>query len=376
MDHNDRGTLRTATSVGVLLAVLGIAIAAGFVVANDGPTGADVLTDVEDRYESADSVVVHANVTAEHDGTTNEYTVSTVTADSERMRVNVSNATEYAVFGHAENTSWVAGSTTEAPIVVRNGTVVGQSALSGGTNASALSDARSEWDREWDHEHGGVTPKNLSVSTLLEETNATAEFVETTTVDGETVHVVELSSPERDGRLTLWATTDTATVLKYRTTTPNGTMTVDVEETHFDVSPAESTFQPPGDDSWRTSVDSIEEVQASADGPIAVPDETWSFETGTVLASPVPAVASQYTANGSNLTLVQSNASAFSEAPDPDDGRTVEVGNRTVTITDGHGETTVARWSSGDLTVIAIGDRSESALLDVVAGTEIVASSD
>jgi outer membrane lipoprotein-sorting protein len=370
MDRNDRGTLRTATSVGVLLGVLGIAIAAGFVVANDDPAGTDVLTDVEDRYESADSVVVHATVTAEHNGTTNEYTVSTVTTDSEQIRVNVSNTTEYTVFGHAENTSWVTGSTIEAPIVVRNGTVVGQSALPGETNASMPLENRSEWH----HEHDGMTPENLSVSTLLDETNTTAEFVETTTIDGETVHVVELSSPDRDGQITLWATTDTATVLKYRTTTPNGTMTVDVKETHFDVSPAESTFQPPSDDSWRTSVDSLEELQANTDGPIAVPDETWSFETGTVLASPVPAVTSQYTTDESNLTLIQSNASAFSGAPD--NGRTVEVGNRTVTITDGHGGTTVAKWSRGDLTVIAVSDRSESALLDIVADIDIVDSSD
>jgi len=370
MDRNDRGTLRTATSVGVLLAVLGIAIAAGFVVANDDPAGADVLTDVEDRYESADSVVIHGTVTAEQDGTTSEYNVSAVTTDSEQLRVNVSNATEYTVFGHAENTSWVTGSTVDAPIVIRNGTVVGQSALSGEANASVPSENRSEWH----HEHDGVTPENLSVSTLLEETNATAEFVETTTIDGESVHVVELSSPERDGPITLWTTTDTATVLKYRTTTPNGTMTVDVEETHFDVSPAESTFQPPSDDSWRTSVDSLEGLQANTDGPLAVPGEEWSFETGSVLASPVPAVASQYTAEGSNLALVQSNASALSGSPD--DGRTVEVGNRTVTITDGREGATVARWSRGDLTVIAVSDRSESALLDVVAEIEFVASSD
>jgi hypothetical protein len=121
-------------------------------------------------------------------------------------------------------------------------------------------------------------------------------------------------------------------------------------------------------------VDSLEGLQANTDGPLAVPGEEWSFETGSVLASPVPAVASQYTAEGSNLALVQSNASALSGSPD--DGRTVEVGNRTVTITDGREGATVARWSRGDLTVIAVSDRSESALLDVVAEIEFVASSD
>jgi outer membrane lipoprotein-sorting protein len=368
MDYNDRGTLRTATSVGILLAVLGIAIATGFVVANDNPVGADVLTDVEDRYESADSVAVQANVTTEQNGTTDEYTVSTVTTNSGQIRVNVSNATEYTVFGHSENTSWVTGSTTEVPIIVRNGTVVGQSALSGETNATMLSGNQSKWQ----HEHDGMTPENLSVSTLLEETNTTAEFVETTTIDGETVHVVELSSPERDGRMKLWATTDTATVLKYQATTSNGTMTVDIDETHFDVSPAGSTFQPPSDDGWQTSVDSLEELQANADRPIAAPDGAWSFEKGAVLTSPVPAVASQYTNNESNLTLVQSNSSAFSEASD--DSRTVEVGNRTVMVTDGQEGTTVAKWSRNDLAVIAVSDRSESALLDVVA--EIGTSSD
>lgn len=370
MNRNDRGTLQTATAVGVLLAVLSIAIVAGFVVANDDPTGSAVLTDVEDRYESADSVVVDAAVTAGHDGNTTEFNVSAVTADSGQMRVNASNGTDYAVFGHTENTSWVTSSTMDAPIVIRNGTVAGQPALSGETNASVLFENRSDWG----HEHDSVTPENLSVSALLDETNATAEFVETTTIDGEEVHVVEMSTPEHDGQVTLWAKTDTATVVKYRTTTPNGTMTVDVRETHFNASPAESTFRPPTDDSWKTSVDSLGELQANTDGPIAVPDEEWSFETGSVLASPVSAVVSQYTANGSNLTLVQSDESVFSKAPD--DGRTVEAGNRTVTITDGHDEATVAKWSQGDLTVVAASDRSESELLDIVAEIELVSSDD
>lgn len=370
MDRNDRGTLQTATAVGVLLAVLSIAIVAGFAVANDDPTGSDVLTDIEDRYESADSVVVDAAVTAEHDGNTTEFNVNAVTTDRGQMRINASNGTDYAVFGHTENTSWATSSTMDVPIVIRNGTVAGQPALSGETNASVLFENRSDWDDE----HDSVTPKNLSVSALLDETNATADFVETTTVDGEEVHVVEMSTPEHDGQLTLWSKTDTATILKYRMTTPNGTMTVDVRDTHFDASPAESTFRPPTDDSWKTSIDSLGELQSNTDGPIAVPDEEWSFETGNILFSPVSAVVSQYTANGSNLTLVQSDESVFSEMPD--DGRTVDVDNRTVTVTDGPDEMTVAKWSQGDSTVVASSDRSESELLDIVAEIEPVSSDD
>jgi hypothetical protein len=366
MDRNDRGTLRTTAAVAVVLVVLGTAIVAGFVVANDDPTGSDVLSDVEDRYDSADSVVVDATVTAEHNGTVTEFDVSTVTTDSGQIRVNVSNGTEYVVFGHTENTSWVTASTRDAPVVIRDGTVAGQPSISHETNASVSFANRTDWSRE----HPAFTPENLTVSTLLEETNATAEFVETTSIDGRTVHVVELSSPERDGRVTFWATTDTATVLKYRTVTPNGTMTADVTETHFDVSPAESTFQPPTDDSWQTKVDSRAELRANAAGPVAVPGEAWSFETGSVLASPVSAVVSRYETDGANLSLVQSNASALSGIGA--DGRTVEVADRTVTVTEGDDGTTVARWSRGETTVVVVSDSSESELLDAVAGVRFV----
>jgi hypothetical protein len=221
-------------------------------------------------------------------------------------------------------------------------------------------------------ERAEITPENFSVSTVLEEANATAEFVETTTLDGRTVHVVRTSSTEHDGLITLWTTTDTATIVKYRVATPNGTMTADITETHFDVSPAESTFRPPTDDRWKTTANSFEELQANTAKPIAVPDEKWSFERGTVLATPVSAVVSQYTADGSNISILHSDSPAFSERSN--DRRTVEVQNRTVAISDVAGDKTVARWSEDDRTVVVISDLSEAELLDVVAGIEFVDS--
>ncbi|MEF8777736.1 MAG: hypothetical protein V5A36_02375 [Natronomonas sp.] len=376
MERNDRAALRTTASIGVLLAVLGVAIAAGFVVADDDPSGADVLTDVEDRYESADSVVVDASVTTEYDGNVSEFDASTVTTNSGQMRVNVSNGTDYIVFGHTDNTSWVASSTTDAPIVIQNGTVVGQSSLPGETNVSAMFENRSDGPPAHDlsPEHAALTPENFSVSAVLEETNATAEFVETTTIDGQAVHVVRTASTEHDGQITLWTTTDTATVVKYRLTTPNGTMTADISETHFDVSPAESTFQPPTDDSWKTTADTLEELQATTAQPIAVPGEPWSFERGTVLTTPVSAVVSQYTADGSNVSVLHSESPALSKMSDNE--RTVEVDNRTVTVSDTDSDNTVARWSEDGRTVVVVSDLSEAELLDVVAGIDFTDSDD
>jgi outer membrane lipoprotein-sorting protein len=374
MERNDRAALRTTASIGVLLAVLGVAIAAGFVVAADEPSGSDILTDVEDRYESADSVVVDASVTTEYDGTVSEFDVSTVTTNSGQMRVNVSNGTDYAVFGHTGNTSWVTTSTMDAPIVIQNGTVVGQSSLPGETNVSAMFEPRSDAPVAHDlsPEHAALAPENVSVSAILEETNATAEFVETTTIDGQSVHVVRTASTEHDGEITLWATTDTATVVKYRVTTPNGTMTADISETHFDVSPAESTFRPPTDTSWKTTADTLEELQTITAQPVAVPDEEWSFERGAVLTTPVSAVVSQYTANGSNVSVLHSESPALSRTSEGE--RTVDIDNRTVTISDTDGDNTVVRWSEDDRTVVVVGDLSEAELLDVVAGIEFTDS--
>jgi outer membrane lipoprotein-sorting protein len=376
MERNDRAALRTTASIGVLLAVLGVAIAAGFVVAQDDPSGSDVLTDVEDRYESADSVVVDASVTTEYNGTVSEFDVSTVTTNSGQMRVNMSNETDYVAFGHTGNTSWFATSTTAAPIVIQNGTVVGQSSLPDETNVSAMFGNRSNGPpaRDTSPEHAALTPENVSVSAILEETNATAEFVETTTIDGQTVHVIRTASTEHDGEITLWTTTDTATVVKYRVTTPNGTMTADISETHFDVSPAESTFRPPTDNNWKTTADTLEEMQAITDQPIAIPDEPWSFERGAVLTTPVSAVVSQYTAAGSNVSVIYSESPALSKMPDNE--RTVDVDNRTVTVSDTDSDNTVARWSEGDRTVVVVSDLSEAELLDVVAGIEFTDSDD
>lgn len=372
MNGNAKTGRRTIALLGVFLAAL-VLVGAGFAVANDDPTGSEVLTDVEDRYESADSVVTDATVTLEHNGTTSEFDVHAITTNSGQLRVNVSNGTEHAVVGQNGNTSWLAASTTNAPFVVRDGTVVDQPVVGNVSSGLLANETRADSTaRAWGNENASLALENLSVSNVLEKTNGTAEFVDTTTLDDQPVHVVRTTTPEHDGHITLWTSTDTSTVVKYQVTTPNGTMTVNVSETHFDVSPAESTFQPPNEDDWTTTVDSIEALQSDADGPVAVPDERWSFEEGRVVVTPVSAITSHYTANGSNVTIIQSTA----PMPDneSDDHRTVEFDNRTVTVTDSPDEVTIARWSEADRSVVVVSDLSESELLDVVAGIEFVTS--
>lgn len=375
MDVPGRATLRTTSFLVVVLAVLGVGILAGLVVASDGPSGAAVLGDVEDRYASAESVVIDADVTVEHDGTVSEYTVRSVTTADGAMRLNVSNDTDYAVLGRTDTTSWMTSSRTDGPLVIREGSVVGQSSLSTEANASTILTNASDRPGMADPfgANTSLTPANLSVSTVLAETNWTAEVLETTSVGGDSVHVVRTTSPDHDAVGTLWVRTDDATVVRYRTRTPNGTVTVDVSETHFDVSPAGSTFRPPGASDWRTTADTLAALRATADRPLAVPDGDWTFRSGTVIATPVSAVASQYRADGTNLTVIQANASTVPAGPA--DGRTVDVAGRTVIVTDSE-ERTAVRWSEGDRMVVLTGDLGEEELLDVVATVDFVPTPD
>ncbi|WEL18716.1 Outer membrane lipoprotein-sorting protein [Halorhabdus sp. SVX81] len=470
MDSTRRGAIRLVGFAALVVGVLGIAAAAGFVVA-DGPTGEAVLSDVEEQYRTADSVVVDATVTVNGENTTGQFSVESVATAEGRMRVNVSDGGGYLLAGYDGNTSWLSSSELASPLVVRgssalgnvsfsrsNGTAsmagldaflsetdadltwdegldnesvervrdaVNESDLPAAWNESAVQDAWSdaelpaEWnestvseawneselsadwnesaipekwndsefavgnwshasmDHNWSTENISLDPAEWSVSTVLAETNLTAERIETTTVDGQEVHVVAVSAPERDGELTLWVRTDDAAVVKQQLTTPRGTVTVEME-TRFDVSPADSTFEPPMASTELGSeirVDSLAALRASASDPLAVPSEDWQFEQGSALERPVSVTIGEYTADGAAITVLQSDSAVLQEFGA--DGRRNLAGDRSVTLSElsgaqadipglGADELTVAQWSENGQTVVVAGDLDESALLEAV----------
>jgi len=461
MKSTRRGAIRLVGLAALVVGVLGIATAAGFVVADDDPTGETVLSDVEQQYRTADSVVVDAAVTIEDDDAVWEFSVDLVATADDQLRLNVSDDGGYLLAGYDGHTSWLSSSELASPLVVSDTSALGNASFVGtnGTvsmagldalvsamdanlswngsldnaslerfrdainesdllegwneseplqkwNESEFSDVWNESDfledwnasefsaRNWTHaltegdwnlENVSVDPGDWSVSTLLAETNLTAERVETTTLDGQAVYVVAVSAPECDGELTLWVRTDDAAVAKQRLTTSNAIVTVEME-TRFDVSLAESTFQPPmesTDFGSEMTVDSLADLRASAATSLAVPGADWTFERGTALERPVSVTVSEYAADGATVTIVQSGSSARSEFTS--DGRTVDVGDRTVTVTEFSGEQaaipwlsagdgTLVQWTENDQTVVVAGDLDESALLEVVETIEFEAS--
>jgi outer membrane lipoprotein-sorting protein len=434
-----RGEIRFVAFSVLVVGILGIAAIAGFVIADDAPTGEAVLSDVEDQYQSADSVLVEATVTVEHNSTVERVAVTTVATADGMMRVNVSDGDTYVLTGYDGTSTWLESPRMDAPLVLSGSDLAGnasdigtnatlaaiettvlahandssawsnvienasagsvpdainQSALREKVNRSAIP---AEWnesaidagnwrhasiDGNWSETAAAVERANRSVSTLLAETNLTAERVETTTVDDRDVHVVTVTAPEHDGKLTVWVTADDATVLKQELTTPRGTVTVDMETT-FDVSPADSTFQPPIAGGSEQAVDSLADLRAVANVPVAAPGDSWELEEGTVLQSPISVIASQYTADGASITVLQSESAL--PTPAIEKGRTVDVGERTVTVatvTDAQADETwldlddgtVAQWTTNDRTVIVAGNLTEAELLAVVETIEVDSS--
>lgn len=443
MESTQRGAIRLVGLAALVLGVVGIAVAAGFVVADDDPTGEAVLADTEEQYRTADSTVIDATVTVDSEDTVREFSVESVATADGRMRVNVSDGDGYVLAGYDGNTSWLSSAELASPLVVSDSSALGNGSFvsSNGTVSMAgldtvisdidtnltldgnldnvsveqfrdainQSDLQTEWydsdvfedwndshpfedwnkseldahnwshaphDGDWTLENVSFDPAEWSVSTLLAETNLTAERIETTTLAGQEVHVVTVTAPEHDGELRLWVTTDDTTVLKQQLTTPHATVTLEME-TRFDVSPADSTFEPPMGPSALESegtADSLADLRASVDGPLAVPGADWTFQRGSSLDSPVSVTVGEYTADGTSITVLQSESAPLSEFTT--DGRTVEVGDRTVTIaefdTDQVGVPglaaggTVATWTENGQTVVVAGDRSDSELREVV----------
>ena len=131
MDFENRGGLQLAALAGALLVLLGVIAVAGFAMADTSPTGAEVLSDIEDRYQSADSVLVEANIIVEKNGSVTEFSVHSVATSDGQMRTNVSNQTGYRIVGHSQNTTWVTDSETGATFVISSETHEGQGPMAG-----------------------------------------------------------------------------------------------------------------------------------------------------------------------------------------------------------------------------------------------------
>ncbi len=573
MDFGNRGRLQLVALVGLLIVGLGGTVAAGFVIADDQQSGEDILSDVHEKYNTADSVAGDAVVTVETDEGVSEATVGFAAAGDRQARLNVSDGDGYVLTGVNGETGWVYDPVTgltgvverageELTLTLRAGTeeqsrgvssaltglgidantTVGElraqfgdqlpaefneqlanvsndttlaelpeevdgelaAAFANGDtenlpaefnetsldafegelpaeiNESTLDTLRAELPAEINEstveafaeelaaategsslaafEFDGELPAELNESTVeafadefltavangafddflsedaadelssraaalengefdrttaeevraelnealpegiddLEEyesiealtgdleavaNETSVQLVGTTTVDGEEAHELLITNPEFDGETRLYTSVETDEILRQVTTAPGGTVTVDVTDTRFDVSPADSTFEPRGTTELAnlTAATTTAETPAAIDDATpfetAVPDDSWTLErasaTTTSGALSIPGVSfptdsfettaatAVYTAGERTLAVSQRPAPAWLEETTVSElpGTDIEAALEAALDTEIEFDTAVSVETDAETSVVTIGDR-------------------
>ncbi|MEZ3116611.1 outer membrane lipoprotein carrier protein LolA [Halobaculum sp. MBLA0147] len=299
-DDGDRGLTGNAAVVALAVALVGAAAVAGLTLAApSAPSGDAILEDVEDRYENAETVVGAATVTVENETETETLDVSFAATDDNESRVAVTTSNGTYVVGSNGTVAWVHDEQT------------GLTRVYDEDDAEA---AREEWAEKSDDGNHSLNATERQRLWDWSAENRTAERVDTTTLDGTEVYVVEVTpADDTEGTVTLWVDTDDATVHKTELAGPNGTVTTRVTETQFNVSVADSTFQPPGtaaaSASFGEPVDSFATLQSSTEATLPrVDDDRFAFAEGTTVTYDNATVAVQRYDGPGNLTVVSSTS--------------------------------------------------------------------
>lgn len=545
MGTDTRGRLRLVALVGLLVVGLGATVAAGFVIADDQRSGEEVLLDVQEKYNTAESISADTVVTVESEAGTVTADVGIAAAD-EQLRINVSDDDGYFLAGTDGEATWVFDPATEltgvvqetadgsAMISLRAGTdepMGGLSALlplevgsettvgelrdqfggelpaafddiddtttleelpdeldgnvsdilpdsfdseefnASGFNISDFDLESFEFDEldEFDAEALPSTFNETAVEEFVEKLESTAEDgvsddafedvtlnetavdearaaindalpaeiddlesyesldaltddleivankttverVGTTTIDGVEANELLITHPDLPGETRLYTSIEEDTILRQVTETPNGTVTIDVPETRFDVDPAASTFEPRGTTELGNAtlnVDTVETTDALADATpfdVAVPGESWtltnatvttatvSFELPNSLPSTITTTAATYTDDDRTLVVSQSpvvegdgitiNETTLTELATADidseleaefdvETTTETIDDREVVITStDDGTATTASWVSDETVVTVTTDGDQDAVESLIANVE------
>jgi len=377
MYSDDRGVLSVVVAVGVLLFVLGSVAAVGLAMGQQSPDGEAVLDAVEQRYDDADSVVTEGTVTVSNATEQATYEVTLAATDDDQARVTVANEERRIVAGHTGAEYWVydpqtdtttivtPGAESEEPTVeVRAGPDADTAAPTSGdlSQAAQALQLRLE-DGSWDA---------MLADQGFDTDEVTAEVVDTQTVDGTQAYVLAVTAPETEDSARLWVDTETSELLRAEATREGWTMTIRMTDTRFDVSAADSTFEPPnadGTDVSPRSVDSLATLTELTSLSVADPGDEWTFETGSVVSAPLTAVTAEYTNGENRIVIAQTAAERLPETIDTA-GDTVSIGDRTVTIVE-RNDRTLALWQSDGLVTSVSGDLSRSELESVIATTTL-----
>lgn len=363
-DAGDRGLTGNAAVLVLALAVVGATAVAGVTLAAPNPPSGDaILDDAESKYESADSVLGDATVTVANDTESETKTLSYVVTDDNESKVSVETENGTLVAGTNGTVGWLHSEKTGLTRVFDLDELRNASENESAWNQSALAERydfsanESNWNAT-DHSDWGAN---------WTEENMTAERVGTETLDGTEAYVVEVE-PEDDraeGTLTVWVATEDSVILKQQFETENATTTVRYTETQFNVSVADSTFDPPSVDSITpgTAVESFDTLQNATE--IDLPEltnESYEFDRGsTILYGDSVVVVQQYT-GPQNVSLVSTTAE---ELPGQAENATeTTVAGVTVNVTETDRGVAVW-WSDGDVRHGVIADAERDVVLEL-----------
>jgi len=392
MERNDRATARTVAAVAVLLTVALLAVAAagatGFTLADDGPWGEELLNETRERYAAAETLTVEATVTASNGTATKEATVSAVAGPGNRSRVTVERGNRSVVAGTNGTAAWTFVPASGVTTIYRDGTVTTVGPLGNATAGHPWNASEGPGNHSVPTERRGnetvpgdlpdyarpADPHGLNWSAA----NRSVERVETTQYEGDEVHVVSITHADDavDGEARLWIRAEDSVVVRQEVRTPNGTVTVDVQETRFDVSVADSTFRPPTADDGAQGlvpVDSAAELAAEAPfTAVALGDAGFAFERGVVSrvgAADGTTALARYANDSTTVTVVQTDATDLPVETGNVSTTTVDVDGRAVTVAE-RDDRVVAWWTANDTTVAVTGDLPRERLLGLVAAVE------
>jgi outer membrane lipoprotein-sorting protein len=365
-DDGDRGAVGVAV-VAVALLIVGIAAAAGLGLADMGdPSGDAILDRAEERYDDADTIVGAATVTVANDTDERAYNVSFTVGGNNSSRVSVGDGNRTVVAGTNGTVAWIHDERTGITRVVSNESDANATA----SNHTAPNGTAAEYRNASTYDNATIRNASERLRSFVldwTEENTTATREGRATVDGTDAWVVAVDpeNDSREGSVTHWIGVDSSKVLRSEYDRPNATVTINHTETRFNVSVADSTFEPP-DSEVGPVFDAFEPLQNAT--AMTVPElgnDSYTFAEGRIVAFGGETVLTRYD-GPENVTLVATTA----EGDQPAEGNTTteEVAGVTVNVTETEDGVAVS-WDRGGRTVSLFTDADRGTALDLAADT-------
>jgi len=325
--------------VGIGLVAAGAATGLPGMAQMDQPSGDEILDDVEQRYDDAETLTGTAEVTVSNDSEMKEATVDFAFAEPDQFRFVIEKDDETSEVGSNGSVVWAVGDdksfAREIPA-----------------------------DSEFEDREG---PDDF-----VPDENVSAELVDTTELNGEEAYVVELTptdeAPEKyeDVESTIWVAQDDSRVLQVETTDGDKETTVEVTDQQFDVSIHESTFEPPEDRVEVTMTeryDSFDSLQDATD--LDVPEyDDGEFEEATEYSSADgQAVIQQYTTDEGDVQIITATGTE-DRLDDVEDGESVTVDGEDATAVE-RDDRSIVFWTDDEVTTGVVVDGSVDDAIEV-----------